>query len=454
MTAAPILPDTTFPAFGRTANTAAREDVPLVLAAFCVLVPTIPGYAAFPELPAFLGYPPRFLADLMLILAVLGFALAQRHTLRIVPNPGTVIILIYLFVTVFLWGIGMMRLDGTAVESNKVQALVYQLSMLGVALYTLARVHTARSRTILLGCLASGFFLGSVIGLLQNIAEINLVAPLLPPDLAAATGDSAIGRLAERAGAIRAIGPFQHAVEFSTAMTAGFFLLAHFARYATRRRSRLVAKIGMLATLAAMPAAISRTGVIALIAGSLIYVWVLNLRQIAKSMCAVAVAVPVFAAFFPTTANALWSTIIGSETDTSVLARVGRYDRVAASFHAHPMLGKGLGASTEGILDNQWLGTLIEGGIVGVFGLFLLVFGALLGSAAGARYASDPKDRDQAFAVGAAIAAIAVSSFTFDLFGFEQITSIFFLLFGLAWSSFPSTERTPSLGRQAALRVG
>jgi O-antigen ligase len=386
----------------------------------------------------------------------MGFLLpAYQRPRRIIPNPGTVIILIYLFICIFLWGIGISHFDGNAVESTKVRALFYYLSMIGIALYILARIYTARSRAILLGCLASGLFFSSVIGLVQNTAGINLVTPLIPAGFTIAEGGlNPAGQVTERAGAARAIGTFAHAIEFSVAMSAGFFLLVHFARYATQRRTRYVARIAALASLLAVPAAISRSGIIALLAGSLVYVWALKLRHIAGSILAVGVAVPAFAALFPNTATALWSTIIGSDTDTSVLARLGRYDRVAASFHADPMFGKGLGASTEGTLDNQWLDTLVQGGVVGVFGMFLLIAGALLGFAAAVRYANDTRERDQAFAIGAAITAIAVTSSTFDLLGFEQIAFILFLLFGLAWSSFPSAERRANLDRRSALRAG
>lgn len=66
----------------------------------------------------------------------------------------------------------------------------------------------------------------------------------------------------------------------------------------------------------------------------------------------------------------------------------------------------------------------------------MLLFGGGIAVAmtAALRRVTSVADRNMAYALGAALVGIALSSFTFDLRSFQQITLVFFLLYGLLWS--------------------
>ena len=95
----------------------------------------------------------------------------------------------------------------------------------------------------------------------------------------------------------------------------------------------------------------------------------------------------------------------------------------------------------------------MQGGIVGVTAMIVLAGGGIFGISAALRTATTPRERDQAYMIGSMFVAILASSFTFDLFSFQQASLIFFILFGLLWSNFKvltpevSTARPESCGR-------
>ena len=68
----------------------------------------------------------------------------------------------------------------------------------------------------------------------------------------------------------------------------------------------------------------------------------------------------------------------------------------------------------------------MQGGIVGVAAMIVLTGGGIFGIAAALRSAATPRERDQAYMLGSMFVAILVSSFTFDLFSFQQAALILF----------------------------
>jgi polysaccharide biosynthesis protein PslJ len=112
-----------------------------------------------------------------------------------------------------------------------------------------------------------------------------------------------------------------------------------------------------------------------------------------------------------------------------------------AEWKPNPILGEGFGTRVPKadeyvpipngpILDNQWLGIVLETGVVGtfVFGWLIVRFLRRAGSA-GKR---DPSPRGWLLVgITASTAAYAVGMFTYDAFAFIQVTFMFFVLMGL-----------------------
>jgi len=106
----------------------------------------------------------------------------------------------------------------------------------------------------------------------------------------------------------------------------------------------------------------------------------------------------------------------------------------------NPFFGQGFGTrltSQEGveggaqILDNQWLGTLLEIGAVGVIGLFWLFARGVRRTARRARSATGTESW-LATCLCASLLAWTLGLFTYDAFAFVQVTFFAFVILGIA----------------------
>jgi O-antigen ligase len=417
-----------------------RERTPWLLGFLCFLIPVLPTFVVLPGPLKSNGSPARMIAVMLFGLVILGFVMVRRtaHAPRV--SPGAIILLIYLLLWLTTYGAGLLHFDPSpersVVESSMTRSLISLIASVGIGLYVLARVQTARQRNIVLGCLAAGLIFACLVGLLQTVTAIDLRFLFQPPGFVLNTDELS---LVDRIGVNRATGTSQHPIEFSVLATATIPLTIYFARHAATRTRRFLAVAACGLALLAMPAAVARTGIVSLAAALLIYMFALSVRQIAVGVIVGACAIGGYVVAFPHITHALWTTVVNSEEDPSVLGRTADYATVSQSFRSNPVFGLGLGGSppeTYGLLDNQWLGAIVQGGIVGVIALMVLAGGGIFGIAAALRSAATPREREQAYMLGSMFVAILVSSFTFDILGFQQASLILFVVFGLLWSNF------------------
>jgi O-antigen ligase len=417
----------------------ARERTPWLLASLCLLIPILPTSSVLPGPLRGNGSPARMIAVVLSGLAVLGFVLIRRTASRRTVRPGVVFILVYFVIVLAVYGVGASHVGSPLVEASKTRVIIGVLANVGVALYAMTRVETMRQRSVLLGCLAIGLTFNCVVGLLQSSTHIDLHLLLQPPGFVEDNPEGAGANVLERLGAKRVSGTSGHPIEFSVLAAVTVPLTIHFARYAANRQVRLLAALAAGVALLAMPAGISRSGVITLAAALLVYMWSFRLRELGVAVVAGAVALLIELVAASGTIQALWETITNSADDPSVLHRVAGYFRVSQTFHDHPLFGLGLGASPPaeyGFLDNEWLQALAQGGVVGLVGMIVVASAGIFGLAAALRGATTPRERDQAYAMGAMLIGILTSSYAFDLFSFQQTTLVFFILLGLLWSNF------------------
>ena len=223
------------------------------------------------------GSPAKVIAVLFFGLALLGFILVRRTASTRTVRPGVVIILLYFLLQLAVYGVGLTHLGSALVEANKTRALINLVANVGVALYIITRVRTTRQRNIVLGCLATGLTFACLVGLLQSLTNIDLRFFFQPPGFVINTEYLEID---ERWGAKRVVGTSTHAIEFSVLAAVTVPLTIYFARNAAKRQVRLAAVLACGLALVAMPAAVSRTGVIALVAALLVYMWNFKVRQL------------------------------------------------------------------------------------------------------------------------------------------------------------------------------
>ena len=249
-----------------------------------------------------------------------------------------------------------------------------------------------------------------------------------------------------RGSGTRARGPAEHPIALGAVLVLCVPLAFYLATSAASRRLWWSAALAAL-TMGTL-ATLSRTGILMLVVVGLVYLW-LRPRETIRlwplllpALAAVHFALPgtlgsLKASFFPEGGLvAQQSNLAGDCVSGGRIADIGpALDELAPQ----PLLGIGYGTrittgpdSNACILDSQWLGTLLEVGVLGflawvwLFTLFVRRLG---------RGARDRGPRgDLCAALAASVAAYAVSMTTYDAFSFVQVTVVLFLLLGLSAS--------------------
>lgn len=262
-----------------------------------------------------------------------------------------------------------------------------------------------------------------------------------------------------RGGRQRVYGSAQHPIALA-ALLVMVVPLSLYLAHQTRRRIWYAAAAAL--TLGAL-ATVSRTSVTMLAVVGIVF---LSLRPaIMKPVLVLLVpALLVVHLAIPGTIGSLRQAFFPSEgliADQTVYGGRISGERLAPQIDAiqqQPAFGQGYGTRvTSGreanarILDNQWLGTAVETGLVGVFA-WLWLFVRFL------RRAGSEAKRDQSgrgwllAALAASVAAFAVGMLTFDAFSFIQATFVLFVVLALGSSTLAWRGAWPSETAAAATR--
>jgi hypothetical protein len=128
------------------------------------------------------------------------------------------------------------------------------------------------------------------------------------------------------------------------------------------------------------------------------------------------------------------SLFLNVNSDPSTQGRKNDYGPVLEYFQQNPLSGRGIGTFVPEIyrtLDNQYLGLLVETGLLGTLAFLTLLLGAIVTAVMVRRASTDARTRDLAQCLIAGIVVIGVNSATFDTFGFAMCTGTLTLMIGL-----------------------
>jgi polysaccharide biosynthesis protein PslJ len=254
----------------------------------------------------------------------------------------------------------------------------------------------------------------------------------------------AIPRLQGRGARLRVYASAQHPIALGAALVMLLPLTVYLVKRTAQRRYWLAAVLMLLAALST----VSRTAVVMLLVIGFVYLWLRPIETrrlwplIVPLLAVVHVALPgtigaFRGAFFPK------GGLIAEQTDQNVgsgrLATLG--PALHTEFRPHPLLGEGFGTRVTQpdevvtvpnapILDDQWLGTLLETGLIGT-SLFIWLFVRFI-RRAGREAKNDDTPRGWLLtATTAGVAAYGVGMFTYDAFAFIQVTFFLFFFLGL-----------------------
>lgn len=286
-------------------------------------------------------------------------------------------------------------------------------------------------RRVLRAVVAAGAAVG-VVAALQFWAHLDLAAyARFIPGFSLNFEAEAIS---SRAALSRVVGTAVHPIELG--VVAGMLLpLALFLALHDHGRAAWKRWVPVVCISVAVPVSVSRSAVIAVFLAVGSFVVLLPSRQRIVALALTPVTVAMVFLTVPGLISTLSSFFAAGGSDPSVATRVDDYPFVERMVSQMPWFGRGGGtffpADALEILDNQYLKTMIELGLIGVVVLVLYFLVPVLSVRTIRRRTSDPELRSLAAALGGSALAAGACSFTFDSLSFPMFTGVHALILGL-----------------------
>jgi polysaccharide biosynthesis protein PslJ len=374
------------------------------------------------------GWPARLLIFAIAAAVVLGWVRRPAPGRRTSPAEAGCWILL-LGVLVSFAAAQLRPLSGVEYAGSfRVALVLFPLIIVALGIASLGDVVKA---DMLLTYLLVGAAFSTVVALAQFVLPFDLAELIRPPGFVARE----VGGMGDRGGFLRVKGSATHPIEFGVISGALTPIALHFARFgSTVLRRRLAFVVTVLLAMGLL-LSVTRSAVLTLVVAVVVYAARLSLRERLNLVVLAFGALVLVRAMLPGLLGTITGFFLGAAEDDSVTARLDDYPVVDKYFAQSPWIGRGLGTflpEEYTLLDNQYLMSLMEGGVVlvvAVIAFFVLTLGSARG---GVMRAASAADASRAQAVTAAIASIAVSGLLFDLFSFSQITVVLFVLVGIA----------------------
>jgi O-Antigen ligase len=259
------------------------------------------------------------------------------------------------------------------------------------------------------------------------------------------TSDTATGPDMLRVGTarLRVFASAQHPI----ALGAALVMLTPLALYLARRYRRKRWMLCALTLAAGCASTVSRTGIVMFAVVAMVFLW-LRPAETRRLWPAILPALVAIHFVLPGTLGAIKQSfmpaggLIAEQQSMPGASGSGRLADLGPGIQEwkqQPLVGQGFATHIirpgdpnpeDNILDDQWLGTLLETGAIGFFGwlwLFIRVVRRF-----GAEAKRDESERGWLLAsLAAGVAAYAVGMLTYDAFSFIQVTFLMFIFIGI-----------------------
>jgi O-antigen ligase/polysaccharide polymerase Wzy-like membrane protein len=331
------------------------------------------------------------------------------------------------------------RIDALGVQSYVAKKLTFFVSFYLVVYIVVSVVRSWKQVDFLLRTLVVGGALVAAAAMFESWTHHDLFNDLHPilPFLRL----TAPPQVELRGARLRVFASAQHPIALGAMLVMLIPLAIYLARRTRNRRWLLACMLLLLGAFST----VSRTSVMMLLVIVLVFLWLRpaetkRVWPLLLPMLLVAhVALPGAIGTLKDSFLPKGGLIAQQQADAGRRGsgRIADLGPAMGQFVRQPLLGQGFGTrvTDEGIanaqiLDDQWLTTLLETGLVGALAwIWLYVrFVRRLGRAA----KEDDSDRSWAFtAVAASVAAYGVGMLTYDAWSFIQVTVVLFILLGL-----------------------
>lgn len=335
--------------------------------------------------------------------------------------------------------IAMIELSSTEI------GLLSMLSWLGVLLVANDGIPSRDRLDVLVRRLVLAGGLVATLGVLQFATGMAFTDLIQIPGL---TSNSLLVSVRDREGFNRPSGTALHPIEFGTTLAVLLPLCLHLA-FHPGSVGRARQWFPVLTIALAVPLSISRSAILgaAVVLLILMPTWTVAARRwTLASLATGALAMFVLVPGFIGTITRLFT---GISKDTSARSRTDSYALALDFVERAPVTGRGFLTFMPEyrILDNQYLGMLIDTGVLGVGALIALFTTGVVVAVRCRGRSQDEESRSLALALAAAVSAAAVSFFFFDAFSFPMLAGVTFLVLGLIGALDGLSRPTMAAGR-------
>jgi O-antigen ligase len=342
-------------------------------------------------------------------------------------------------------------LANEALTGTALGGMLQMLFMLAVFFCFRLLMRSERDVMLLITFVTWAGVIVSFFAIVERLSRFNVflvLGNILPLTLLREGGD------VSRAGVARAFGSAQHPIALAVALCILIPLAVYLAKYAAWPLNEINRKVvyggATILLFGGIMAAISRTAVVVLVV--MFLVTLVFHPRVAGVLFAIALPVMLLAsAVVPKVFNSMvlsfldLDSLVASQYTSAGMGGAGRLadlEPAMALVQQHPFFGSGFGSRivigderNAFILDNQYLGTLMETGALGVLGLAALLLAPpiMLLRFAFAQ-AAERRHAVLALAIAVAISGYVAAIFFYDAFGFFQTFFILCMLLAVgAW---------------------
>jgi hypothetical protein len=356
------------------------------------------------------------------------------------------------FVTsVLAYAVGYTRGLSQAEANSTDRQLILVIAMCGLALAIADGVPDRRTLDAVLRRFT--YFCGvmSAVGDIQAVLRVNPTDYIQIPGLNINAGILGIGERGDQDLA-RVAGTASHYIEFGVVLAMAMPIAIHYALQSASR-SQQIRRWGLtILIVSGLPFSISRAAVVSLAVSlgvlALAWTWRTRLRALMIGV----LGTLAFRALRPGVLGTILSLFVYANDDPSVQHRTDQYPIVERYFLDRPWLGRGLGTFLPKqyiLLDNEFLVTLICGGLLALAAFIMLFVGGYFVGRSIRHHGIDNSVRHLGQALAASMLSALIASGTFDAMTFPTFVGALFLLLGAVGALFRLRHVTDMSGPDA-----
>lgn len=358
----------------------------------------------------------------------LGAQLERSQVARTPTQPVRRAMASFSFAVLISYAVAALRpIDAVELRAAD-RGVLLVISWFGIMLLTTdgvssrARLDDVLRWLVLLGAVCA------TLGIVQFFTGVAFVDSISIPGL---SSNSELTGVYNRNGFARAAGTSTHPIEFGVMLAMILPISLHYALVETIR-SIFSRWFPVFVIAVAIPITISRSAMIGIIVVLAIVfpAWPVGRRRIGYA--AIATVLVVVYVVVPGLLGTLLRLFTGVATDDSARSRTDSYELAWSFIEQNPFFGRGFSTFLPSyrILDNQYLGLIIETGFVGLFAFLGVILTGILVGTKVMRTSANPGVTSLSRSLVAAITAAACAYATFDGFGFPQVAGLTFFFLG------------------------